>query len=92
MLEVGILQAPKRQEKCGNSASNHYWRSVEDNNGVLLEACGGTCNRINFVVTWRYGIFKCILYLTATFNAYKWYNYNDKTDHKHVKVCAILFV
>ena len=34
----------KTAGKCGKSASSPYWRSVEDLNGILLEACGSTCN------------------------------------------------
>ena len=35
----------KRQEKCRYSVSSPCWRSVEDPNCILLEACGCTCNR-----------------------------------------------
>jgi len=40
MWEVRILKTPKRQEKSTTSASSPYWRSVEHQNHIMLEACG----------------------------------------------------
>jgi len=44
MWELRLLKILERQEKCRNFASSPYWRSVEDLNCILLEACGSTCN------------------------------------------------
>jgi len=42
MWDVRIIKTPKRQEKCRNSACSFYWRSVEDQNCILLQACSST--------------------------------------------------
>ena len=42
MWEVRILSASKRQEKCKNLTNIRYWQSIEDQNRILIEACGST--------------------------------------------------
>lgn len=41
-----MLKTPKRQENCRNSASFPYWRSLEDPDRVLFEACGSTYTEV----------------------------------------------
>ena len=47
MWDVRINKTSNRLEKRINSAKSLYWRSVEDQNCILLDVCVSTCRRSN---------------------------------------------